>query len=80
MAAMMINPVGHSGQAPSTPGKTVAPGQQPPAAVAPPAKPVDEAQLKHAVSEANHAARSLSSSIEFSVDQESGKDSRQSGR
>ena len=75
MDAMMINPVVFSGQAPSTPGKSVAPGQ-PPTPVAPPAsptKPVDEAQLKRAVTEANIAARSLSSSIEFSVDQQSGK-------
>ena len=75
MDAMMINPVVFSGQAPSTPGKSVAPGQ-PPTPMEPPAsppKPVDEAQLKRAVTEANIAARSLSSSIEFSVDQPSGK-------
>jgi|SRR5687767_9470362 flagellar protein FlaG len=75
MDAMMINPVVFSGQTPSAPGKSVAPGQ-PPTPIAPPAsptKPVDEAQLKRAVTEANIAARSLSSSIEFSVDQQSGK-------
>lgn len=72
---MIINPVGFSGQAPSAPGgKSVAPAQaQAPAAVAPPAAPVDEAQLQHAVKAANQTARSLSSSIEFSVDQQSGK-------
>ena len=70
---MMINPVvGFSGQAPSASGKSVAPGQTP-AAVTPPAKPVDEAELQHAVKAANQTARSLSSSIEFSVDQQSGK-------
>ena len=74
MDAMMINPVVFSGQAPSAPGKSVAPGQAPtPIAPAAAPKPVDEAQLKRAVTEANIAARSISSSIEFSVDQQSGK-------
>ena len=72
MDAMMINPVVSSGHAPSAPGNNVASGQSP-AAIAPPEPPVDAAKLKHAVHEANQAARSLSSSIEFSIDETSGK-------
>lgn len=69
---MMINAVGYAGQALPAQAKTAV-AEQAPAVVTLPTPAVDEARLKHAIREANHAARTLSSSIEFSVDLDSGR-------
>ena len=70
---MMINAVGTAVQASLAPVKSVVADAAPAPVKAPATPEPDEAQLTQAVRDANHAARMVSSNIEFSVDQKSGK-------
>jgi flagellar protein FlaG len=69
---MLIEPVGIETRMPNTPGKAALPDARP-ALSAQHAATVDAEQLKEIVRAANRAIAPVASSIEFSLDTESGK-------
>ena len=69
---MLINLVGISSAAP-TAASQAAPPDLPSKASAAATAAIDDAQLKQAVRDANTTVASLASSIEFSIDSQSGK-------
>ena len=69
---MSIHAISSSSSTPTAPGRTAAVASAPAAPPAPP-QAFDTAALREAVASANTAMRSLSNSLEFSLDPESGK-------